>query len=381
MVLAVGVFGLSLSTVVKVPTLTGWKLAVVATQFGHWIALGAALLFVVSIRRAGRQSRRGWRVAAGLSGTAAILLLVPAGRAWWIARALPLDLQAALGPARARASTQRPFSWGTLYRFGGEQPAKIETHVFSSGENFALTLTAYGPAHGDDTNRPLPAIVLIHGGGWDGGTRDELPGFSGWLTSLGFAVFAIDYRLAPQWKWPAPRDDARNALLWLGQNRTQLGIDPDRIVLFGRSAGAQIALAVAYDPASPPVRGVIAFYGPADLRFAYEYGREDDVLKSPGLLRAHLGGTPAEQPGAYDEASPFFQVRSGAPPTLLVHGQLDTLVWHRQSERLAARLREAGGRHFFLSLPAATHALEYNLHSPGGQLACAAVAQFLETVD
>jgi fermentation-respiration switch protein FrsA (DUF1100 family) len=77
---------------------------------------------------------------------------------------------------------------------------------------------------------------------------------------------------------------------------------------------------------------------------------------------------------------PFSHVRSNLPPTLLMHGRLDTLVWHRQSERLDARLREAGAQRFILLLPSGTHALEYNLHSPGGQLACAAVAEFLHSV-
>jgi acetyl esterase/lipase len=122
---------------------------------------------------------------------------------------------------------------------------------------------------------------------------------------------------------------------------------------------------------------VIALYGPADLEFAYAYGREDDILKSPRLLRQFLGGSPAEVPAAYASASGIRQVGPAGPPTLLMHGELDPLVWHRQSERLDRRLAELGVPHVFVSLPWATHAFEYNLNGPGGQLATYAVEWFL----
>jgi acetyl esterase/lipase len=71
---------------------------------------------------------------------------------------------------------------------------------------------------------------------------------------------------------------------------------------------------------------------------------------------------------------------SSSPPTLLVHGTIDTLVWHRQSERLAARLSDAGAPNLLVSLPWATHALEYNLSSPSGQLTTYALGWFLAAV-
>ena len=69
-----------------------------------------------------------------------------------------------------------------------------------------------------------------------------------------------------------------------------------------------------------------------------------------------------------------------SPPTLLIHGTIDTLVWHRQSTRLAARLSEAGVPNLLVSLPWATHALEYNLSGPSGQLVTYSVGRFLSSV-
>jgi len=155
------------------------------------------------------------------------------------------------------------------------------------------------------------------------------------------------------------------------------GVDPSRLVILGRSAGGQIAEASAYALHDPAVRGVVALYAPADMRFAYAFSREDDVIKSPSLLRKYLGGRPDEAGAAYDSASGILLVGPRTPPTLQIHGTIDTLVWHRQSERLAARLSEAGVPNLLVSLPWATHALEYNLSGPSGQLTRFAVEWFL----
>lgn len=250
----------------------------------------------------------------------------------------------------------------------------IETLTYSAHSGLALDFyRAIGKT-------PAPCVVLLHGGGWNGGSRAEIAHFNHWLARLGYAVAAIDYRLAPQSVWPAQRDDTLAALAFLKSHAAELGLDPTRFVLLGRSAGGNIAEAVAYTANDPALRGVIALYAPADLRFAWQYAREDDVLKSPQLLRQFLGGPPEAAPAAYESASGYLHVAKATPPTLLIHGQLDTLVWHRQSERLAAHLAEHGVPHAFVSLPWATHAVEFNLSGPGGQLTTFSVEWFLAAV-
>ena len=101
------------------------------------------------------------------------------------------------------------------------------------------------------------------------------------------------------------------------------------------------------------------------------------MLDSRKVLEDYLGGTPAQKPEVYAAASPSNFVNATTPPTLLIHGRLDPIVWPEQSERLAARLKENGRPYFHLYLPWATHGCDANLHGPSGQLSLYAIDRFL----
>jgi len=195
-------------------------------------------------------------------------------------------------------------------------------------------------------------------------------------------VAAISYRLAPRHRWPAQREDTHAALAWLKEHAARLGVDARRLVLVGRSAGGQIATAVAYGAADPAIVGVVSFYAPHDMVFAWGVSREDDALNSVNLMRQYLGGPPdsAARRALYASASAQLMVGPRTPPTLLIHGRPDTLVWYRHSERFGQRLRAVGAPHFHLELPWATHGFDFNLDGPGGQLADHAVEGFLRAV-
>jgi acetyl esterase/lipase len=223
--------------------------------------------------------------------------------------------------------------------------------------------------------------MVVHGGGWDQGERDQIPEWNHRLAARGYAVATVDYRLAPAWRWPAQRDDVLAAIAWLKNNASELGIDPHCLVLLGRSAGGQIATAVAYGADDPDIVGVISFYAPYDMPFAWTVCREDDALNSTKLMRQLLGGPPGgDLATVYETASAQAQAKKSSSPTLLIHGEPDTLVWHRHSVRLAARLRELGVKCTFLELPWATHAFDFNADGPGGQLADHAMMNFLRDV-
>lgn len=365
--LALATLLIALLNVLKSPDWSEWKLALLAGEYGHWIALLPVLLAALA------WSFRGPAVSLAYATVlicvlALGLLIRPSLEAWKLGRALPGQLARQFGPVPL---TQVPFSFAGLLT-ARPAPVPVETLRYS-GELALDFYRAVGKS-------PAPCVVVIHGGGWDGGSREEIVHFNHWLARAGYAVAAIDYRLAPGAVWPAQRVDTLAAVAYLKTHAATLGVDPARLVLLGRSAGGNIAQAVGYTAGDPAIRGVIALYAPADMHFAWRYSREDDVLKSPQLLRQFLGGPPEAAASAYDSASGYLHVVKTTPPTLLLHGQLDTLVWHRQSERLAARLAENRVPHAFVSLPWATHAFEYNLAGPGGQLTRFSVAWFLAAV-
>jgi len=367
--LAIGlVFGaLGLLTVFRAPDWVSWRLAVLTGQFGYVMAAVPLAAGVAAWLLPGGRGVLG-NAACASCAVAFALLVQPCAQAWLIGRGLPARLSAAFGPA---AVAGPPFSFARLF---ARWPATVPKSTWAYSGPLQLDFyAAVGRSR-------APCVIVVHGGGWDDGDRGQIGQFNAWLARSGFSVADISYRLAPAAVWPAQREDVAAAVAFVKGHAAAWGVDPDRLVILGRSAGGQIAEASAYALRDPAVRGVVALYAPADMNFAWKWGREDDALNSPQLLRRFLGGTPETARGAYDSASAILLVGAKSPPTLLVHGTIDTLVWSRQSERLAARLGEAGVAHVLVSMPWATHALEYNPSGPSGQLTDYAVAWFVGAV-
>lgn len=358
----------SLLTAVRVPAAVNWRVAVFVGELGYVLAL--VPLTVGCTALTGYASAPGATlITLGVCAVALVFLLKPSAQAWQQGRELPARLAAAFGPVPV---TRPAFALAKL-GFRAAMPGPMQTHEFAPG----LALDFYPAAKGSG---PAACVVVIHGGGWDSGDRRQLPGLNHWLARQGYAVAAVSYRLAPAHPWPAQREDLLAALAWLKSHAGQLGLDPTRLVLLGRSAGGQIATAVGY-LGDPAVRGVVALYAPHDMRFAWSVSRPDDALNSLQLMRQYLGGPPEAREDIYDSASGQLLVKAGrTPPTLLIHGTIDTLVWVRHSRRLAARLAEVGVPHLLLELPWATHALEAHAGGPGGQLTTHALEHFLAAV-
>jgi acetyl esterase/lipase len=225
-----------------------------------------------------------------------------------------------------------------------------------------LLLDLYRPAAGAV---PPPLVVFLHGGGWLRGDRSLVgPKFAGWrpgplarLAAAGFAVASADYRLSGEARFPAQLDDVSAAVDWLTGRADEYGFDAGRIVLWGESAGAHLAALLGLR--SPGrVRGVVDWYGPADLaaldkQVGAAGALTDDPLDS---REARLLGAPvAEVPELARAASPISHVRAGAPPFLIAHGTDDRAVPFEQSEALAAALAEAGADVRFEAVDGADH--------------------------
>lgn len=365
-------FAVALLAVAPTPTVPLFRLSVGATEFGHWLMLLPLLLLALGP----------WRGALG--GAAVLLSLLACGlflssavRAQHFARTLPAKLAAALPFSNpVDRPDEPPFSWRRLWFAPAIAPVNMEVREYAQHDGAKLAFHFYrSPAR-----TPAPCLVVIHGGGWEGGSPDEFAAFNHHLARRGYAVAAVQYRFAPRWPWPAQREDVLAAIRCLQEQAAELGIDPRKFVIMGRSAGGQIAEAVAYAAADAAIRGCIAFYAPADMHFALKYAREDDIISSLGLVLRYTGGTPTEVGASYDSASGIFLAGHTSPPTLLLHGRRDPYVWYLQSRRFAARLQELGVPHYFVDLPWATHGFDYNPNGPGGQIAAYAIERFLDSV-
>jgi acetyl esterase/lipase len=364
--LAVGSVAMASLTFWRAPTTGLWKASILAGEFGHLLVVLPVAIGAVAWWQGG--SLRG--VIAGVCVVAAAGLLRPVVQAMWIAQALPAKLEAAFGKV---AMERAAFSAGGLFTRATER-VPVETRLVAAGlpMGFYRAVGRAGAA---------PCVVMIHGGGWDNGDRGQLPEVNHHLARRGYAVAAVSYRLAPATRWPGQADDVRTAIAYLKANAAELGIDPTRLVLMGRSAGGQLATAVAYGRHDSAVRGAVSFYGPHDQVFAWGFSREDDILNAVKLLRQYLGGSPEEAAEAYRTSSAYLiATKENAVPTLMVHGAMDSMVWHKQSERMHAKLDGLGVPNAFVSLPWATHACDFNPRGPSGQLSWYALEWFLAAV-
>jgi len=223
-------------------------------------------------------------------------------------------------------------------------------------------------------------VIAIHGGSWRTGNRVDLPALNYYLASRGYVVASPSYRFAPEFPYPAASQDIEAAISFLKANSKQLGIDSTRIVLLGRSAGAQLALLAGYTGNDPSIKGVVSLYGPTDQKWGWDNPSNPRVYNSAETLSAFLNGDPKTQPEAYRRSSPLNFVGPKTPPTLMIHGTQDPLVSSRQSLRLDSALVAGKRPHLFIELPWATHGCDYIFNGPCGQISTYAIEKFIAAV-
>ena len=174
--------------------------------------------------------------------------------------------------------------------------------------------------------------------------------------------------------------DTKDAIRYLKANATSLHIDTNNIILVGRSAGAQIALVAAYKETIPGLKGVVDFYGHADMVWGGQAKTNKLMLNTDKIYKDYFGGVYNEVPQNFAANSACEYVHAGTPPTLIIHGEIDAMVSNIHSEHLDDKLSTYNIPHYFLSMQYATHACDYNINSPGGQLTTYAVEHFIYAV-
>jgi acetyl esterase/lipase len=359
-----------------------WPAGFVVPEIALWlvplpVCFAAAALWLGR----GHSSRCITGITVALCAAAVILLCKPAAQAWRLGRTLDATLDAAFGvPPVAPPCTAFSLAAAVVPR--NPAPVAIETMQYADG----LMLDFYRPTPppGAAGRSPRPCVVVIHGGSWVHGNRLDLGTkrwLNDWLAVLGYAVASIDYRLSPQFQWPAQRDDLLAAVRFLRDHAGALGIDGDRLVLVGRSAGAQMATAAAYAEVIPGVRGIVDIYGPTDFDLTWDAATRPRSLDHRYNLEIFLGGSRETARAAYWSASGAMLVTPRAPPTLILHGGLDINVFPEQAELLDRKLAAAGVPHALVLLPWAGHAFDFvHFNSPGAQIGRYATERFLASV-
>lgn len=211
---------------------------------------------------------------------------------------------------------------------------KVPDLVFAERESKTLKVDLYLPPG----EGPFPAILMIHGGAWAGGSRSHMTMHAMYLANHGYAVAAITYRFAPSHVFPAQLEDCQAALNWLFDHANEYHIDTDRIGGWGYSAGGHLACLVAAMEAekgagAPQLKAVVAGGAPCDFT--------SEPLRSE-RLKYFLGGSRADVPDTYEEASPVTHVTAKCPPIFFFHGTNDGVVPLRNAESMHDKLSSLG---------------------------------------
>lgn len=246
---------------------------------------------------------------------------------------------------------------------------RLEREVAYLPEGRAELADLYLPA-AIPSGEQVPAVLIIHGGGFRTGARDSEreQNIGANLARHGYVAMSIDYALAAVGKpeWPRNLHDCKTAVRWLRANAPRYQIDPDRIGVIGGSAGGTLASLVAMtlpsdglDPVAPygelscAVRCAVDLYGVSII----ENWNRDTVL---------FGKTFEEAPELYRQASPMTYVRPDGVPQLIIHGTADQLVDVSQSEDFAKALTAAGTPNELIIVPEAPHS--FHLEPEQGDL-------------
>lgn len=255
---------------------------------------------------------------------------------------------------------------------------------------------AYGPARGQvldvwrrkDTPPNAPVLVFLPGGGWVHGSR-VLQGYAlmSQLAEQGWVCLSIDYRVAPQHRWPRHIQDVKAAIAWARAHADTVGGDPNFVAVAGCSAGGHLAALAGLTPDAPEfgaelapgadtsVDAVVGIYGRYDWVDRSTREREDFVRFLEQIV---VRGSLADRPEVFEQASPLARVHPDAPPFLVVHGTTDRIIPVAQARAFVDSLTAVSrSRVSYLELPGAGHAFDLTDGRRTGT-AVAAMVTFLQ---
>lgn len=259
-------------------------------------------------------------------------------------------------------------------RRGAEESIRVERDLpYAGTDNPRQRLDLYLPKQPKSSK--LPVIVFIHGGAWMGGSKDgHLGQLAPFVRTGDYAAASVGYRLTDEAQWPAQIHDCKAAIRWIKANAAKYGLDPDRIAVWGTSAGGHLVAMLGTSGDVPELEGdlgprkdadgkdltskvacVANYFGPTDLPAMIGPPSQIDHA-APNAPEARLiGGALPDNADKAKAASPITYVSAGDPPVLTVHGTDDPLVPYAQAVRFDKALRAAGVTSYLVAVQGAGH--------------------------
>jgi acetyl esterase/lipase len=372
-------FFLSVWIVVPAPTFFWLPLSVGAPEVSPWLVTLNILAIVPLL-----WGKHNWLfyLALGLGVVGLILSCLPLSQLPALNRKAAITMQQTLGqnylaivPDRLQAQF-RPQPFRLIDSFRGiaiPEVRRSSVTLLTTPDKASLTITLYRPSQVGN----YPAVVAIYGGAWQGGKSTDNADSNRYLAAQGYAVWAIDYRHAPEYHYPSQIKDVQAVLQFIQTHAAEYETDAERMVLLGRSSGAHLAMLAAYQSSTIPIRAVVNFYGPVDLATAYAKPPTPDPINIRVVLERFLGGSLAQMPEQYRLASPITYVDRQLPPTLLIYGSRDNIVEARYGRQLRDRLQATGNQVVFIEIPWADHTFDAVFNGVSNQLALYYTERFI----
>jgi acetyl esterase/lipase len=379
--LTISGLGIALSSwiIIPAPTLLLLPLSVGAPEVSSWL-LG---LNALGVMLALKSTTKFWsRIALMLSLVGIMICLLPLSQFPATNQRAIAAMAQGLGPdyltkVPQTVQTQmraQPFVLADSLRGIPNRTVRYTPNIpFAMVDGVPLNLNIYRPPQVGK----YPAIVVLYGGAWQTGSPLSNEAFSRYMAARGYVVWAISYRHAPRYQFPAQLEDVETALTFLRTHAAQYETDRDRIAILGRSAGAQLAMLAAYRPEMKPVQAVVDYYGPVDLVAGYYNLPKPSPINIRLVLKRLLGGSPGDFPKQYMLASPIHFATKSAPPSLLIYGGRDNVVQPKYGRQMHERLQAVGSKVVYLEIPWADHAFDTVFNGISNQLALYYTERFL----
>ena len=248
---------------------------------------------------------------------------------------------------------------------------KLSDIPYASDGHQMRTLDLYLPKDNQTLENPLPLIMIIHGGGWFGGDKDQdhymLHGMRWAFLDAGYAVASVNYRLSGEAPFPAQIEDCKAALRFLRAHAGEYRIDGERVGLWGGSAGGNLVSLFGtsadvpefevgeYLDESTRVAAVCEFCGKTDLATLIADNPNREEIPLYREINQYIGGEIAEYRGTALAASPITYVTPDDPPFLIVHGDADPVNDYRHAVLFFNKLHQAGVEVTLVTLPNTAH--------------------------